>query len=252
MGQKPVCINNTMKLNEIPEGIELVWHGVNDPLNLDYFIRSPIPWGEGDVRGGPNGKLVMRHDSFDTHPLRDGEALVLFDDWIKAFKACGKGIQIDLKEGCETMEKMIAILKAYQVDESRLWITTNLKDVSIDDYTRLRTVFPQMTFQSTIPIRFMFREMNGEERRAWLALNEGMGVKRLSVSWLDSPTRPEVDEIKGLGFEINLYHVNGPEAFRETIRLGPHSITSDFHMPEWGLFGRGSGENGFYYSALEK
>lgn len=238
-----------MKFNEIPQKIELVWHGVNDGLNLDLFLKSPVHWAEGDVRSNGTERLVLRHDGFETHPLREAESLLHFDDWLKALKANGKGIQIDLKEGGETMEKMIGLLKDHKIDESRLWVTTNLKDVSMDDYSHLRKVFPQMTLQSTIPIRFMFKEMNHEERRAWLSLNAGLGVKRLSVSWYDQPTREELQEIREIGFEINLYHVDSPETFREAVLLEPESITSDFHVPEWELFGRGSGENGFY---LEK
>lgn len=235
-----------MKIQDIPESIQLVWHGVNDPLNLDFFIKSSIPWGEGDVRGGLNGSLILRHDNFETHPKRDGERFLRFEDWVKALKKAGKGIQIDLKEGGEVMGKMVSVLKEQGIDEGKLWVTTNLKDVSMDDYASLRGIFPRMTLQSTIPIRFMFSEMNQEERRAWLGLNEGMGVKRLSISWYDSPTQEEIDEIKGCGFETNLYHVNSLQDFREAVPLHPDSITSDFHLPEWSLYGRGSGENGFY------
>lgn len=238
-----------MKFQEIPPKIDLVWHGVNDDGNLSHFLQSSIRWAEGDVRGNGNGKLILRHDSFETHPKREEEKFLLFDDWVKALKGKRKGVQIDLKEGGETMERMIQILKGHGVGEEDLWITTNLKDVSMDDYLRLKQVFPQIILQSTIPIRFMFKEMNEEERRAWLSLNQGMGVKRLSVSWYDCPTREEIDEVKKNGFEVNLYHVESIQDFREAIPLQPESITSDFHIPEWSLFGRGSGENGFY---LEK
>lgn len=239
----------SLGLEEIPASIQLAWHGVNDPLNLEHFLQSPIPWGEGDLRRDGNGELILRHDSFDTHPLRDDETLLRFEEWLKALIDRGKGIKIDLKEDGETMAKMIALLKGHRVDESRLWITTNLKDVSIEEYGRLRTVFPKMIFQSTIPIRFMFEQMNEEDRGLWMGMNEGLGVTRLSISWYDAPRSEEIVWIKERGFEINLYHVNSLTDFTEAILLKPHAITSDFHLPEWNLFGRGAGENGFY---LEK
>jgi hypothetical protein len=235
-----------MKLQEIPKTIQLAWHGVNDHLNLEYFLKSPIPWAEGDLRRDGGLGLVLRHDGFDTHPLRENESLLLFEEWLDALQASGKSIKIDLKEGCGTMEKMIQLLKDRRVDESRLWITTNLKDVSMDDFGRLRGVFPHIIFQSTIPLRFMFQNMTREDRASWLDLNRQLGVTRLSISWYDSPTKEELAEIQSYGFETNLYHVNSIEDFQSAVSLEPHAITSDFHLPEWDLFGRGSGENGFY------
>lgn len=235
-----------MKLTEIPSTIQLAWHGVNDRLNLEHFLNSPIPWAEGDVRGDGNGGLVLRHDSFDTHPMRPDEELLRFEEWLEALQVRNKCIKIDLKEGCETMAKMIRHLKERGIDESRLWITTNLKDVAVDDYGRLRQSFPHIIFQSTIPLRFMFREMGPEDRSSWLNLNRTLGVTRLSICWYDLPTAEEIAEIRAFGFEINLYHVNTLDDFRAAIALMPEAITSDFHLPEWNLFGRGAGENGFY------
>lgn len=235
-----------MKLTDIPPTIQLAWHGVNDRLNLEHFLKSPIPWGEGDLRHDGNLGLVLRHDSFDSHPLRADESLLPFEEWLAALQASGKSIKIDLKEGCGTMEKMIQLLKDRRVDESKLWITTNLKDVSMDDFARLRGVFPHVIFQSTIPLRFMFQNMTKEDRASWLDLNRRLGVTRLSISWYDSPTREEIAEIRSHGFEINLYHVNSLDDFRTAVALEPEAITSDFHLPEWNLFGRGAGENGFY------
>jgi hypothetical protein len=235
-----------MKLDDIPSSIQLAWHGVNDRLNLEHFLKSPIPWGEGDVRGDGNSGLVLRHDGFDSHPMRPGENLLRFEEWLEALQSRDKYIKIDLKEGGGTMEKMIRLLKERKVDESRLWITTNLKDVSTDDYARLRTHFPHIIFQSTVPLRFMFQFMGREDRVAWLQLNQGLGVTRLSISWFDNPSRDEVEELRSNGFEINFYHVNSLDDFRRAVALEPEAITSDFHVPEWNLFGRGSGENGFY------
>jgi hypothetical protein len=147
------------------------------------------------------------------------------------------------------MDHLIAVLQESRLSESRLWFTTNLKDVAMEDYARLGQTFPDAALQSTIPIRFMFQDMGPEERAAWLEINRGLGVRHLSVSWYDEPTLEELREIREAGFGINLFYVNTVDDIRKAVALKPDSITSDFHIPEWGLFGRGSGENGFY---LEK
>lgn len=236
-------------LTDLPRDLQLIWHGVNDPKNLEYFLKSDIYWAEGDLREQREDRLVLRHDPFDSHPLVEGEALLDFRDWLGAVFGAGRGIQIDLKEGGRAMERMIDIVKGAGVPADRLWFTTNLKDVPMDDYARLGQAFPGARLQSAIPIRFMFQDMIPAERGAWLEINRGLGVTDLSMSWYDEPTAEQLDEIHKQGFSVNIFYVNTLEEIRRAVLMGPDSLTSDFHIPEWGLFGRGSGENGFY---LEK
>lgn len=237
------------RFEDLPKDIHFIWHGVNDHKNLESFLKSGVYWAEGDLRGLEDS-LVLRHDPLDTHDLQPGESLLDFRHWLETISASGKGIQIDFKEGNETMQRTIALLKDLRISQSRLWFTTNLKDVAMEEYAKLGQAFPEAALQSTIPIRFMYQEMGEEERLTWLDLNRGLGVRHLSISWYDEPKPEEIQEIREAGFSINLFYVNTIEDIRRAITLKPDSITSDFHIPEWGLFGRGSGENGFY--PLEK
>jgi hypothetical protein len=233
-------------LEDLPQGLELIWHGTNDPKNLELFIKSKIRWAEGDVRGDPEGRLVLRHDSFDSHPPHSGEALLDFRDWLRDLLRAGKSIQIDLKEGGETAERVIRALREHRVPQDRLWLTTNLKDVAMEDYARLGREFPKSPLQSAIPHRFMFQDMDRGERQAWMELNRGLGVRHLAISWYEDPQAHELDEIREAGFGVHFFYVNTLDDFGKAAALKPDSITSDFHIPEWGLYGRGSGENGFY------
>ena len=54
-----------MSIHEVKEliGMDLVWHGVNDEINLKQFIASDVNWGECDVRNG-GGVMVLRHDKY--------------------------------------------------------------------------------------------------------------------------------------------------------------------------------------------
>jgi hypothetical protein len=69
------------------------------------------------------------------------------------------------------------------------------------------------------------------------------------MSWYEEPAEGELRELREAGFGVHFFYVNGAADIAKAAALKPDSITSDFHIPEWGLFGRGSGENGFY---LEK
>jgi hypothetical protein len=50
---------------DLPDHVELVWHGVNDRTNLRHFLASPVRWGECDVRRATDGRLALRHDAFE-------------------------------------------------------------------------------------------------------------------------------------------------------------------------------------------
>ena len=55
-------------LKSVQSETTLIWHGVNDSLNLQLFLDSPIEWGETDVclyGKGDKEDLVCRHDSFE-------------------------------------------------------------------------------------------------------------------------------------------------------------------------------------------
>lgn len=229
----------------LPRDILFIWHGVNDPKNLEFFLKSNICVAEGDVRA-LEGRLVLRHDPFDTHPLDPHESLMDVETWVRKLMASGKGVQVDLKEGGETMERVIKLLKDLRVPDDRLWLTTNLKDVSMEDYGRLSREFPKVPLQSAIPHRFMFQDMSVEERAEWMAMNRSIGIRHFAISWYEEAKEHELKELRDAGFGVHFFYVNTPDDILKAAVLRPNSITSDFHIPEWGYFGRGSGENGFF------
>jgi hypothetical protein len=158
----------------------------------------------------------------------------------------GKRIQIDLKEGGDTMRQVAFLIHSFRIVPEKLWVTTNLKDISLEEYGWLHQQFPEAIFQSAIPLRFMFDLMDREERHLWLQINRDVGVRSLAISWHDEPKPFEIEELREAGFQVNFYHVDTVADFQQAAALKPLAITSDFHIPEWNLFGRGSGENGFY------
>jgi len=233
-------------LKNLCPGLTWIWHGVNDSQNLKFFIKSNVYWAEGDVRLSEGGILILRHDPFETHPARAEESILEARDWVSALNASERGIQIDLKGGGETLEQVIRLVRDFRIPSERLWFTTNLKDISTDDYARLNREFPGVPLQSAIPLRFMFQEMTWDERRDWLELNRSVGVRHLAMSWYEEPTAQELDELREAGFKVHFFYVDTVSDLQKAAALKPDSITSDFHLPEWGFFGRGSGENGYY------
>src|SRR6185436_17964452 len=98
-------------LTALSKDISLIWHGANDLKNLEFFLKSDIYWAEGDLRASENGVLVLRHDPWDSHPRRTGEGVLDASEWLDILLKSGRGIQIDLKEGGDTAERLIRLLK---------------------------------------------------------------------------------------------------------------------------------------------
>jgi len=89
---------------EVPQHVQMVWHGVNDEWNLRQFLASRVTWGECDLRVDPLGQLVLRHDSFEDTPWRAEERLLRLPELVDAFGEHDRGLdfgnEVMAKVGC--------------------------------------------------------------------------------------------------------------------------------------------------------
>jgi hypothetical protein len=83
---------------EIPQQLQMVWHGVNDECNLRQFLASRVTWGECDLRVDPLGRLVLRHDSFEDTPWRAEERLLRLPELVDAFAEHDRALKLDFKQ----------------------------------------------------------------------------------------------------------------------------------------------------------
>ncbi|MEZ4728211.1 MAG: hypothetical protein R3E79_13850 [Caldilineaceae bacterium] len=89
---------------QLPAGLDLVWHGVNDPINLRHF--SPVRWGRTDVNLIHRAALdfATRHLCRATggagRDVVDPEALAACQQW-------GKAVKLDFKVGGAWLEQAL-------------------------------------------------------------------------------------------------------------------------------------------------
>ena len=76
-------------------------------------------------------------------------------------------------------------------------------------------------------------------------MSEIFGYSRAEILRL-SVTDLYTDSNHLLQFQQAVEAAGAIKDFEAALKLNPKSITSDFHISEWGLMGRGSGENGSY------
>ena len=234
--------------DDLPAQVQLVWHGVNDEVNLREFLASTVGWGECDVRCDPQQRLVLRHDSFQTTPWTPAEPLLTLANAVEAFAGHTRGLKLDLKDGPGILDEVLALLERHGFDDDHLWFNASIEAVGASGFHRLRSAHPAAIMQC--PIDFLVPLVSAAPKQAQTVLRmlAGWGINRFSVAWGHVGTRPMVRQLEEWGYEVNLYAVADHESFLQAVLLLPRSLTADFNFPEWNYYGRGSGERRRYHS----
>jgi phosphoglycolate phosphatase-like HAD superfamily hydrolase len=221
--------------------VAFVWHGLNDDENLQRFLASDVRWGEIDVRRDPLDRLVLRHDGFDETPWRRDERTLLAETAVRAMSEAGRSIKFDLKEGGETLARVLELVDRTGVAGDRLWFNADLPTLGRAAFVALRERYPRATI--ACPVDFVMPLLLADRDAAdrVLDLLAVSGITRLSLRWTPE-VRGVLEDLEVRGWEVNLYGVPDLEAFLEASLLLPTSVTADFNFPEWRYFGRGSGQ----------
>ena len=237
-------------LDELPPHVELVWHGVNDEINLRQFLASDVPWAELDVNLDPTGHfLILRHDTFDERPLAGGETLRRLDSVLPRLRAADRGVKLDFKVGGVWVERALAVLDACHFPAGQVWLNGEIDVLGTERIRRMAARYPEAILQ--VPVHFLAGyEERWHEARVPLDLVASLGVNRFSVPWHYRRVRELLAQMRRWGFAFNIYGVRDLPAFLEAVMELPASVTTDFNFPEWGYYGRGSGHDGRYWEYM--
>jgi hypothetical protein len=235
---------------DLPERVELVWHGINDRANLRHFLASPVRWGECDVRRDPQGRLALRHDAFDgTVAPAPGAGLarpLMVDEFLRVALAEGKGIKLDIKQR-DVADELLALVGRNGVSGHELWFNGRVDVLGEDGFRHLRRAWPAATVQCPIDVFAPVIVAAPDRARAALGEMAAWGVDRFSLAWDTSPMAVLLDHLDQWGYDVNLYAVENLDEFLRAVMLLPRSVTADFNFPEWHYFGRGAGRDGRYH-----
>lgn len=231
---------------QLPAGLDLVWHGVNDRVNLRQFLSSPVPWAELDVNLDPTGAtLILRHDTFAERPAAAGERWLAAEEAMAACAQWGKALKLDFKVGGEWIEQALAVVDRYGFSAERLWFNGDLEILTEPQVRHLAERYPGAVIQ--VPIGFLRAWVDQPARlQTELRRLTAWGLTRFSLNWQHAETRQLAKLLRAWGYEVNLYGVPDLPAFLQALLLAPRSLTSDFNFPQWGYYGRGSGHAGVY------
>lgn len=231
---------------DLPQHAQLVWHGVNDSVNLRQFLASPVHWGEVDVRYDPHGELVLRHDAFEATPAKAHEQESRLDDYLDAFGAAGRGIKLDLKDPAAIGE-VLRLVKRSGLDDDDLWFNGRLDTLGDHTFQRIVAEHPRAIIQCPIDHLGPVAAAAPAEAKQVIDALTRLGVNRFSVSWTNPQLRLLLDRLDEWGHDLNIYAVPDLEQFLRAVLWLPRSITADFNFPEWHYFGRGAGQRGLYH-----
>ncbi len=228
----------------LPNEVQLVWHGVNDPANLRQFLASGVLWAEIDVRYDPSGELICRHDSLVTTPALPDEEWLIYDGAIAELASSGVGVKLDIKGGADVLDRVLGSVASLELPDDRLWFNGELEQIGEEDFRRIRAAHPTAIVQCPIGwLNPLLEAVPGQAHRILEMLVE-WGVSRFSVNWEHANARTIFKKLAGWGYEVNFYGILDLEGFLEAVVLLPCSVTSDFNFPQWNYYGRGSGQNG--------
>ncbi|MCE7988292.1 MAG: hypothetical protein DYG89_44605 [Caldilinea sp. CFX5] len=235
---------------QLPPQVALVWHGVNDPLNLRQFLASPIRWAELDVNVDPTGaELILRHDTFAERALVDGERWLTLDAALAACTQAQKAVKLDFKVGGAGLARSLALVDRYGLSPDQLWFNGEVQILAEPVVRKLAARYPGAVIQAPIgSLRHLLDQpaaLQAEVQRL-----ADWGMNRFSLNWQQSETRRMARLLREWGYEVNLYGIPDLPAFLQALLLLPNAITCDFNFPEWGYYGRGSGHAGHYIEYL--
>ena len=242
------ALANLISERDIRERVTLVWHGVNDADNLRQFLASSVHWGECDVRRDPRGRLVSRHDSFERSPWRRDEPCLPLDRLLREAGRHGKAIKLDLKEGGETVERVLERTAFHGFGDDNLWFNGEIGALRETDFRRIAAARPGAVLQCPADFLGPLAAAVPDETRRLLDVLQGWGIGRFSIDWRDRRRAALSECLESLGCEINLYGVPDLESFLRAALMLPCSLTADFNFPTWRYYGRGSGEEQAYHA----
>jgi len=235
-----------MTRRDLPPQVQLVWHGLNDELNVQHFLASDILWGECDIHRDPRrDRLVLHHDEITS---ADTDALLTLDSLLARMREHGKAAKLDLKGGDELIEPTLALVERYGFSDDQLWFNAYLHRLSASGFRRLAEAHPGAILQAPVDFLGPLAYNLSDHLKAVLDTLRGWGMNRFSVNFLSEYRPLFYDLLLRWGLEVNLYGVIDLETFLQAVLLLPRSVTADFNFPQWGYYGRGSGEGGHYYT----
>lgn len=221
---------------ELPGHIQFVKHGVNDWESLTHFFSSDINWAECDVRLDPvTESIILRHDSYETVNRRVAEKPLELRAFLQQVKEMKRGAKLDLKEGGSVLNLIIQLVKDSALDQENLWFNANVERLGKEGFQKLREIFPYSTIQC--PVDFLGPLIIGapDIAKSILDFFYEWGINRVSVSWKTKDKRRIFEQLDNWGLEINIYDVPDLESFLQAALLLPHSLSSRYDYPHWGM-----------------
>lgn len=233
---------------ELPQNVQLAWHGINDVHNQRQFLASDIRWAECDVRFNPKRKEVyLRHDSFEDAPKQADEKALSLNELLGRLKESGKNVKLDLKDGGPLVDLALELVESHDLDSSQLWFNGNVERLKEEGFRKISTAYPDAIIQCPVDFLAPLVYSVPAKSKELLDYFAGWGINRFSISWTTSDMPEFFDQMDVWGLDVNIYNVPNLEAFLQAVLLMPRSVTSDFNFPEWHYYGRGSGQEGKHY-----
>ncbi|HKA84195.1 MAG TPA: hypothetical protein VKD21_10055, partial [Acidimicrobiales bacterium] len=195
---------------DLPDRVELVWHGVNDRANLRHFLGSPVRWGECDVRRDPQGRLALCHDPFEgsvgSGPDDRTAQPLLADEFLRIALAGGKGVKLDIKQP-DVVDELLSLVVRTGASGHDLWFNGRIDVLGEDAFRGLRRAWPAATVQCPIDALCPMIDASPDRARVALAELAAWGIDRFSLAWGSGCIALLLERLERWGHDVNVYAV---------------------------------------------
>ena len=184
--------------------------------------------------GDPLGRLVLRHDSFETTPWRAPSPCSARRP-VGASAEHGRGVKLDLKEGDASSTTCSPPSTRTASTTNACGSTPRIEALGEDGVRRISRL-PILT--PSCSARRFPRAARDRRPRAGVGHHQAERLGREPLDRAGQGSTPAaLRSLEDFGCEVNLYAVPDLEAFLRPLLL-PRSITTDFNFPAWHYFGR--------------
>lgn len=175
---------------DVPDGVQLAWHGINDEINLREFLGSRVRWGECDVRRDPGDRIVVRHDSYAATPATHDERPLALAAVLDAFAVHDRSVKLDLKEGAGIIDEVVTLLGDRGFDGERVWFNGRIEVVGAKGFAAVRRRYPDAVVQCPVDFLAAVASVAPPRARSFLGMLAGWGITRVSVGGARSTPAP--------------------------------------------------------------
>lgn len=218
----------------LPRHIRYTWQAVDDRRSLRRFLNSRVRWAELDVRLDAGGPVpVVRAEPLAARRAERGERMMTLPEMLRVVYGRGRSAKLHLHGTDRLVEQVIEVTQNVGVASDEIAFRVDPAAAGEETVRRLARVFPLAWLEAPAGDTADGLVHRPQEARERLERWRAAGIRTLSFPH-DLPFLGSmVEQIRELGFGVDVQGARDVETFLRTVLLLPDSVTARFGTAGW-------------------